>query len=102
MSKGLGEVQRKCLAVLAAAGKMLDSIEVAGRAIDKRTVTEAESVSYRRALRKLAASGRIVDMGRGWSDKRRRWAPPEVAEAYYKRVGKAFGAKAEAMERKKK
>ena len=90
MSRGLGKIQRLCLAVLKDGGK-LDSIEIVARALDKRIITESEHVSFRRALRSLKAKGLVVDMTRHWCDNRRRWALPEQAWEYYMRVAKTFG-----------
>ncbi len=81
MSKGPGQVQRSVLAVFEAApNELLDSIEIAGRALGKYEIDDSEASSYRRALRNLAEAGAIVDMGRGWRDGRRRYALPEEAE----------------------
>ena len=93
MSKGLGQVQRSVLVVFdAAPNELLDSIEIAGRALGKHTITESEATTYRRALRNLAEVGDIVDMGRNWHDGRRRYALPEKAERYRRRVRMTFGA----------
>ena len=93
MSKGLGQVQRSVLAVFVAApSERLDSIEIAGRALGKYEINDSEASSYRRALRKLAEAGAIVDMGRNWRNGRRRYALPEGAEQYRRRVRETFGA----------
>lgn len=99
MSRGLGKVQRMCLDVLTEQEKMLDSIEIAGRALDKEAINDSEHVSFRRALRKLADRGLVVDMGRGFRDGRRCWALPDAAKRYFERVESAFGRRA-AMEAK--
>ena len=91
MSRGLGKVQRLCLDVLEERAKLLDSIEIAGRALGKYEISDSEHVSFRRALRKLAARGLVVDMGRGFRDGRRCWALPDVARRYFERVEAAFG-----------
>ncbi len=92
MSKGPGQVQRSILAVFdAAPDDWLYCIEIAGRALEKRTIAESEASSYRRALRKLADAGVIVDMGRKWHDGRRHYALPAAAERYNRRVRKTFG-----------
>ncbi len=94
MSKGLGQVQRSVLAVFEAApNELLDSIEIAGRALGKYEIDDSEASSYRRALRKLAEAGAIVDMGRNWHDGRRHYALPKEAERYERRVRETFGAK---------
>jgi hypothetical protein len=80
MSRGLGKIQRMCMDVLANQESMLDSIEIAGKALGKKEINDSEHVSFRRALRKLARAGMIVDMGRGFHDGRRRWALPDVAK----------------------
>ena len=92
MSKGPGQVQRSILAVFdAAPDDLLDCIEIAARALEKRTITESEASSYRRALRKLADAGGIVDMGRRWRSGRRRYALLAAAERYNRRVRETFG-----------
>lgn len=101
MSRGLGKVQRMCLDVLDKQESTLDSIEIAGRALDKCEINDSEHVSFRRALRKLADRGLVVDMGRGFRDGRRHWALPDVARRYFERVEVAFGRRA-AMEAKAK
>ncbi len=94
MSKGPGQVQRSVLAVFEAPpNEMLDSIEIAGRALGKYEIDESEASSYRRALRNLAEAGAIVDMGRNWHDGRRHYALPKEAERYERRVQETFGAK---------
>ncbi|MFW5690836.1 MAG: hypothetical protein ACOCXY_03410 [Planctomycetota bacterium] len=91
MSRGLGKVQRMCLDVLSRQESTLDSIEIAGRALDKSEINDSEHVSFRRALRKLADRGLVVDMGRSFHDRRRRWALPDVAKRYFERVELVFG-----------
>jgi len=98
MSRGLGKVQRMCLDVLTQDGKMLDSIEITGRALDKYEINDSEHVSFRRALRKLADRGLVVDMGRSFHDRRRRWALPDVAKRYFERVELVFGKQMAAKE----
>ena len=83
MSKGPGQVQRSILAAFdAAPDDLLNCIEIAGRALEKRTIAESEASSYRRALRKLAGAGVIVDMGRKWGNGRRAYALPATADRY--------------------
>ncbi len=85
-------MQRSVLAVFEAApDEMLDSIEIAGRALGKYEIDDSEASSYRRALRNLAEAGAIVDMGRNWHNGRRHYALPEVAERYRRRVRETFG-----------
>lgn len=86
-----GRIQRSCVQTLSDANEYLDSIEIAGRVFDKMQITEAEHVSVRRALRLLCERKLLIDMGRGWRDGRKRWATPDVAQAYYARVRAAFG-----------
>ena len=93
MSLGLGRIQRECLRVID--GKtFLDSIEVAGLIFGKRVLNDAEVVSVRRALRSLAAAGKIADMGRGYRDGRKRWTTPERAKEYDEKLVRAFGPRA--------
>ena len=91
MSRGLGMVQRMCLSVLESHGDHLDSIEIAGRALDKEVINDSEHVSFRRALRTLAERGLVVDLGRGFRDGRRRWALPEAAKRYFQDYERLFG-----------
>ncbi len=85
-------MQSSVLAVFEAApSELLDSIEIAGRALEKYEINESEASSYRRALRKLAEAGAIVDMGRNWHNGRRHYALPEEAERYRRRVRETFG-----------
>jgi hypothetical protein len=87
MSKGHGAAQRAVIAVFTADPEaMLDSIEIAGRAFDKTTITESESSSFRRALGALVKEGQLVDLTRHWRGGRRRYALPAKAEEYYRRV----------------
>lgn len=91
MGRGLGIVQKKILDALATRGGLMDSIEIAAIALGKDQISDSEHVSFRRALRNLADKGKIIDLGRGWTDGRKRWATPKVAEAYVGRVVGAFG-----------
>ncbi len=93
MSRGHGQTQRAILRVFEATpDELLDSIEIAGRALGKTEITDSEASSYRRALRKLAQAGILVDMGRRlWRTGRRRYALPEAAERYKRRVREIFG-----------
>ena len=63
MSRGFGKIQRMCMDALAKQESMLDSIEVAGKALGKEVINDSEHASFRRALRKLARAGLIVDIG---------------------------------------
>ena len=78
-------MQRSILAAFdAAPDDLLNCIEIAGRALEKRTIAESEASSYRRALRKLADAGVIVDMGRKWHGQhgRRYYMLPAAADRY--------------------
>ncbi len=86
MSRGLGKIQQMCLSVLTEQDKLLDSITVAAKAVNRNEITDSEHVSFRRALRKLNAMGQVVDMGRYFRDGRRRWATPQVAKRYFDRI----------------
>jgi len=99
MSRGLGRIQRMCLDVLTEQGKMLDSIEIAGRALGKEVINDSEHTPFRRALRKLSAKGLVVDMGRRFWSGRRHWALPEVAKHYFERIESVLGRRA-SMEHK--
>ena len=80
MSKGPGQVRRSIRAVVEAApNELLDSIEIAGRALGKYEIDDSEASSYRRAL------------GRNWRDGQRRYALPNGAERYRRRVRETFG-----------
>lgn len=94
MSRGLGKVQQLCLSALAEQGGMLDSIEIIGRALHKEVINDTEHASFRRALRKLAQRGKVVDMGRGFHDGRRRWALPDAAKRYFDDCERCFGKQA--------
>ena len=84
---------RAVLDVLARVG-MTDSITVAAEVYGRQTVTPSEAVSVRRALRTLAKSGQVEDMGRGFRHGRRMWATPERAAEYRGRVRRTFGPEA--------
>ncbi len=85
-------MQRSVLAVFEAApNELLDSIEIAGRALGKYEIDDSEASSYRRALRNLAGAGAIVDMGRNWHDGRRRYALPTAADRYNRRILETLG-----------
>lgn len=88
MSKGLGRIQRACLEVLKLnPNDPLDSIVITALVVERETVTESEHVSVRRALRKLASAGLVIDMQRrGWHSNRRHWALPETATKYYREL----------------
>ncbi len=89
MSKGPGKVQRSILAAFdATPDDLLSCTEIARRALGKRMIAESEASSYRRALRKLAGAGVIVDMGRKWQDGRRAYALPPAADRYYRWIKK--------------
>ncbi len=92
MSKGPGQVQRSILDVFdAAPDDWLYCMEIAGRALEKRSITESEASSYRRALRRLADAGVIVDMGRKWHERRRYYALPAAADRYNRRILEMLG-----------
>lgn len=92
MSRGPGIVERSILRVFGSdPDAILDSMEIAGRALGKRGITEAEASSYRRALRRLARRGTIADLGRGWRSGRRHYALPACAERYRERVRQTLG-----------
>ena len=92
MSRRPGIVERSILGVFGSdPDALLYSMEIAGRALGKRVLTEAEVSSYRRALRRLARRGTIADLGRGWRSGRRRYALPACAERYRERVRQTFG-----------
>ncbi len=92
MSKGHGQVQRSILDVFdAAPDDWLYCIEIAGKALEKRTIAESEASSYRRALRRLADAGVIVDMGRKWHEGRRYYALPAAADRYNRRILETLG-----------
>lgn len=86
MSKGHGSLQRSIMAVFAGRDDLLDSISVAGLVFDQNPVSAAQASSTRRALQKLVAEGALVDLGRGWNDKRRRYATPARAAVYDDRL----------------
>lgn len=84
MSRGIGKVQQLCLQVLrdAEGDGLLDSIEIAGKALDKMQISPAEHSSFRRALRQLCEQGLVVDLARAWHNGRRRWIAKERAAEY--------------------
>ena len=92
MSKGLGKTERMCLEVLKEY-KMCDSIEIAGRALGKYEVSNAEHTTFRRALNSLLRKAVVVNMSRSWHSNRCRWALPHEADAHLERVRKTFGQK---------
>ena len=101
MSRGYGKVQRMCLSVLTEQDRLLDSIAVAAIAVGRNEITDTEHVSFRRALNKLKAEGKVVDMGRGFQDGRRRWAIPTVAKRYFDHKEKIFGKRFVDQDRRK-
>ncbi len=80
MSRGLGAIQRGCLDALESNQEPLDSIAVAALVVRRNEITDSEHASVRRALRKLAKAGRVVDLGRRFRSGRRHWELPEEAE----------------------
>ena len=83
MGRGPGRVERSIMPVFEAApDEIIDTVEIAGRALGKQTISESEASSYRRALRRLAARRDLVDMGRRWRDGRRRYALPQRAQQH--------------------
>jgi hypothetical protein len=91
MCRGLGALQRACLDVLTTRRQHLDSIAIAAAVTGHNPVTLSEHASTRRALRKLAKAGAIVDMGRYWRMGRRHWGIPEVADEARRRALAMFG-----------
>lgn len=91
MSRGLGQIQRKVLALVAA--RRVRGVEcdldtfVLTRLVydvqpdehDSHLLTDAQVVSVRRALRQLERAGKVVCLGRGYTDGRARWVTPERA-----------------------
>jgi hypothetical protein len=68
---------------------LFDTFELAARAFDVQPdnagqllVTEAQLVSVRRALRKLAKTTAIYDLSRHWPDGRQRWAGERLGLRY--------------------
>lgn len=92
MSKGYGKMQRAIIDVFEAKpDELLDTITIAALAYGENPVTNAQASSVRRSLRKLVDAGEVVDLGRGWRDRRRRFALPDKAEDYQQRVEQTFG-----------
>ncbi len=101
MSRGLGKVQRMCMNVLAQEPEPMDSIAIAARALGKDQINENEHVSFRRALRKLARAGKVVNLGRSFHNNRRHWALPEGADRYFDDLARCFGPQAAAQAKAK-
>ena len=92
MSKGYGKLQRAILDVFEdKPDELLDTITIAALAYGQNPITKAQASSVRRSLRKLVDAGEVVDLGRSWRGPRRRFALPEKAEDYQRRVEKTFG-----------
>ena len=100
MSRGLGKVQRMCLSVLAQEPEPMDSITIAAKAMGHDVINDSEHVSFRRALRKLARAGKVVDIGRAFHDRRRRWALPDAAKRYFEEYERFFGRKSSVLHTK--
>jgi len=77
----------------------MDSIEIAGRVFDTQCINDSQHVTVRRALRALAKTDDVIDLGRAFRNGRRHWATRDKAEAYFARIGQVFGAKEEALHR---
>jgi hypothetical protein len=88
MSKGYGKIQRSLLTILAGDDRLFETFELTAWVFDvppneagATLVTEAQLVSVRRALHKLASEGLIVDLGRrGQPAGRRLWASKRAAQ----------------------
>jgi hypothetical protein len=94
MSKGYGKMQRAILDVFEAKpDELLDTITIAALAYGENPVSNAQASSVRRSLRKLVDAGEVVDLGRGWRDRRRRFALPHKATEYRQRVADMTGAR---------
>lgn len=98
MHQGQGAVQRRLIAILEENGKLLDTFELAAGAYrvepdaaGQISLSAAQLVSVRRALRGLVNQGAIADLGRHWHNGRQRWASLPAAKQYRQRTRKAFG-----------
>jgi hypothetical protein len=95
MSRGYGQVQRDILAVLRANDRLMDTFVIAAMVYDVkpgdhglRILNDAQLVSIRRALVKLADEGEIFKVMRG-HNKRAYWASERTA-AHYRKPGGGF------------
>jgi hypothetical protein len=91
MSRGLGSLQRRLLAIVKEnesidtlrACRLAFNIQPSSVTDDGETfhlINDAQHASGRRALAGLAKQGLIVNRGRRWSDGRSRWCTPEYAK----------------------
>lgn len=80
MSRGLGHLQRECIRILGLCG--MNSAEGIAVHSYERAVTESQIASFRRALRKLARRGQVIDMDRRWVGGVRIWALPSQAKEH--------------------
>lgn len=93
MSRGPGTVQRKIIELFAASPDwMPDSIKIAEAVFARINVTDSQTVSVRRALRRLVELKAIVQIEGSFRWGRSRWCLQATADAYYERVGRTFGA----------
>jgi hypothetical protein len=95
MSTGHGHLQRQLLALIDANDGLLDTFELVERVFGiapdpsgRILLSEAQVVSVRRALRKLASEAHIVAVGRDWHNRRARWASKRAHAAYESRKAK--------------
>jgi hypothetical protein len=92
MSRGLGTVQRKIMDLFTASPDwMPDSIKVAEAVFARINVTDSQTVSVRRALRRLVEAKSIVQVEGSFRWGRSRWCLQATADAYYERVRRTLG-----------
>ena len=104
MSRGLGQIQKKCLEALATKDQIsegqlceglekegvFDTITVAWLVNGLCQVSESHYASVRRALTSLARKGLVKNMGRSFHDNIGRWALPEAAKAYLEKSARQW------------
>lgn len=99
MSRGLGQVQKKCLEALArkvpgdsddlVRQGVFETIMIACSVFGQDVISQAQYASVRRALGALARKGLVKNLGRHWHNNRGRWALPEAAKIFWEREKRA-------------
>lgn len=95
MSRGLGALQRRVLAVLEHNPDHITfSLVIAGLAFDTESVSPAQVVATRRALRGLVARGLAAQASGGFRYGQHAWGTPAAVAAYEQRARAVFGGEA--------
>ena len=91
MSRGPGWLQMRIVELVSASDTMMRTIDICADVFGTTSITPAQAVSVRRALRNLVKTGTILRVDGSWSDRNIRFGTPAIVKAYDERVANIFG-----------